>query len=122
MDQRRRVGSLIDGFGIPRWMYASRNVRVGGVVRQWPPPLPPMARLARPIYRVWWAWVVLGSVVVLLAGVSVVVGSAVVLVGVISCGERSESAPAVTRKFHTSASSTTPIASGSPSATSRPEV
>ena len=67
-----------------------------------------MARLARPIYRVWWAWVVLGSVVVLMAVISFVV--------------RSESAPAVTRKFHTSASSTTPIASGSPSATSRPEV
>src|ERR1019366_2939685 len=91
MDQRRRVGSLIDGFGIPRWMYASRNVRVGGVVRQWPPPLPPMARLARPIYRVWWAWVVRGSVGVLVAVIWWVV--------------RAEGPPAVTRKFHTSASS-----------------
>ena len=29
MDRRRRVGALIDGLGFPRWMYATRNIRVG---------------------------------------------------------------------------------------------
>jgi len=71
-NQRRRVGSLIERHGLPRWMYANRTIRVGGVIRQWPPPPPVMPRVVRPVYRVWWAWLVLGSIVVVLASVTFV--------------------------------------------------
>ncbi|HEY5024526.1 MAG TPA: glycosyl hydrolase [Acidimicrobiales bacterium] len=81
-DERRRVGSQTDRFGLPRWMYATRTVRVGGVIRQWPPPPPFVPRPVRPIYRVWWAWAVLGSIVVALASITFV--------------DSSESAPVVT--------------------------
>ena len=50
-------------------MYATRAIRVGGVIRQWPPPPPVKPRVVRPVYRVWWAWVVLGSIVVVLASI-----------------------------------------------------
>ncbi len=56
-------------------MYASRTIRVGGVIRQWPPPRSPVPPVVRPIYRVWWAWVVLGSVVVTLASITFVAKS-----------------------------------------------
>src|ERR1700722_4078905 len=74
-DQRPRVGPLIEGRGIPRWMYAPRTFRVGGVIRQWPPPPSETPRQGRPIYRVWWAWVLLGSVVVVLASITFVAKS-----------------------------------------------
>jgi hypothetical protein len=46
-------------------------------MRQWPPPPAPAEapRVARPIYRVWWAWLVLGSVVALLASIAFVATS-----------------------------------------------
>jgi len=56
-------------------MYAARRIRVGGVIRQWPPRPPSEPREARPIHRVWWAWVVLGSFVVLLASITFVARS-----------------------------------------------
>jgi hypothetical protein len=72
--RRRRVGTLIGGFGLPRWLTAARALRVGGAPRQWPPPtLEP--RVRRPVYRVWWAWAVLGSFVVLVASLTFVVSS-----------------------------------------------
>jgi hypothetical protein len=99
--QRRRAGALIEKRGIPQWMYAPRSFRVGGVIRQWPPPPPATAPVPRPIYRVWWAWVVLGSVVVLLASITFVATS--------------ESAPVVIPKRHHVASSGTKAARGSAS-------
>ena len=48
---------------------------MGGVIRQWPPPPPATPRVVRPLYRVWWAWVVLGSVIVLLASITFVASS-----------------------------------------------
>jgi hypothetical protein len=56
-------------------MYAPRTFRVGGVIRQWPPPPSETPRQGRPIYRVWWAWVLLGSVVVVLASITFVAKS-----------------------------------------------
>jgi len=56
-------------------MYAAGKIRVGGVIRQWPPRPPLAPREARPIYRVWWAWVVLSSFVVLLASITFVARS-----------------------------------------------
>jgi hypothetical protein len=52
----------------------------------------------RPIYRVWWAWAILSSVVVLLASITFVASS--------------ESAPVVVPKKHTAASSGTKAARG----------
>ncbi len=104
-DQRRRVGSLTHGLGIPRWMYANRTTRVGGVIRQWPPPPLLEPRVTRPIYRVWWVWAVLGSVVMVLASITFVTAS--------------ESAPAVTHSPQSGASTTTVAGQGAPSSSDR---
>ncbi len=53
-------------------MYATRTIRVGGVIRQWPPPPLVTARVVRPVYRVWWAWLALGSIVVVLGSITFV--------------------------------------------------
>ncbi len=75
-DQRRPASSLIDEPGHPRSTNANRTFRVRGVIRQWPPPPPPLGpRVPRPIYRVWWAWAVLGSLVVLVASLTFVARS-----------------------------------------------
>ncbi|HLM96384.1 MAG TPA: glycosyl hydrolase [Acidimicrobiales bacterium] len=73
--RRRSVGSLIDGLRLPRWMSLARTLRVGGGMRQWPPPPASVPPVPRPIYRIWWAWGVLGSVVVLLASITFVARS-----------------------------------------------
>ena len=64
---RRRV--------LPRWMHATRTIRVGGVIRQWPPPPLMAPRPPRPVSRTWWAWTVLGSLIVLLASITFVASS-----------------------------------------------
>jgi hypothetical protein len=73
--RRRRIDAVFGQRGLPRWMYAARTIRVGGVIRQWPPRPPVEPRQARPIYRVWWAWLVLSSLVVLLASITFVARS-----------------------------------------------
>jgi hypothetical protein len=73
--QRRRAGDLIEKSGDPLWTHAPRNIRVGGDVRQWPPAPPHSTPAPVPIYREWWAWVVLGSVLVLLASITFVASS-----------------------------------------------
>jgi glycosyl hydrolase family 26 len=70
-DPPRRAGPLIDGRRLPRWMHSARTIRVGGVMRQWPP-RPPAAPRTRPIYRARWTWAVLGAVVALVASITFV--------------------------------------------------
>jgi hypothetical protein len=62
---------------LPRWAYSSHGGRrVRGVIRQWPPSPLAGRGAQRPLYRVWWSWAVLGSVLVLVVSVTVIATSA----------------------------------------------
>jgi Glycosyl hydrolase family 26 len=104
--QRRRAGDLIEKRGVPLWVSDPQSVQVGGVARQWPPAPPPTPAAPRPLYRMWWAWVALASVVVGLASITFAASS--------------ESAPVFAPKVHKATPGKTSAANRAPGAHRQP--